>query len=61
MWCPLSRTGVSVDHPYLNIEKVGSTSSADIPLAIHDAVRDGPITEPVCIFAPGFGAGAVAV
>jgi hypothetical protein len=29
-------------------------------LAIHDAVRDGVITEPMRIFAPGFGAGAVA-
>ena len=35
-------------------------SSASIPLAIHDAVRDGVIKEPMRIFAPGFGAGAVA-
>jgi len=27
---------------------------------MHDAVRDGVITRPVRIFAPGFGAGAVA-
>jgi hypothetical protein len=39
---------------------VGNASAASIPLAIHDAVRDGVITEPVRIFAPGFGAGAVA-
>jgi 3-hydroxy-3-methylglutaryl CoA synthase len=54
------RAGVSPDRLYFNIEKVGNTSSASIPLAIHDAVRDGVITEPVRIFAPGFGAGAVA-
>jgi 3-oxoacyl-(acyl-carrier-protein) synthase III len=54
------RAGLSPDHLYFNIEKVGNTSSASIPLAIHDAVRDGVITEPVRIFAPGFGAGAVA-
>jgi 3-oxoacyl-[acyl-carrier-protein] synthase III len=54
------RAGVSPEHLYFNIEKVGNTSSASIPLAIHDAVRDGVITEPVRIFAPGFGAGAVA-
>jgi 3-oxoacyl-(acyl-carrier-protein) synthase III len=53
------RAGVSPDHLYFNIESVGNTSSASIPLAIHDAVRDGVITEPVRIFAPGFGAGAV--
>jgi len=39
---------------------VGNASSASIPLAIHDAVRDGVIKEPMRIFAPGFGAGAVA-
>jgi 3-oxoacyl-[acyl-carrier-protein] synthase-3 len=54
------RAGVSPEQLYFNIEKVGNTSSASIPLAIHDAVRDGVITEPVRIFAPGFGAGAVA-
>jgi 3-oxoacyl-[acyl-carrier-protein] synthase-3 len=36
--------GVSPDHLYLNIDKVGNTSAASIPLAIDDAVRDGVIT-----------------
>jgi 3-hydroxy-3-methylglutaryl CoA synthase len=45
---------------YFNIERVGNASAASIPLAIHDAVRDGVVTEPARIFAPGFGAGAVA-
>ena len=54
------KAGLSSDSLYFNIEKVGNASSASIPLAIHDAVRDGVITEPVRIFAPGFGAGAVA-
>jgi 3-oxoacyl-[acyl-carrier-protein] synthase-3 len=54
------QAGLSPDHLYFNIATVGNTSSASIPLAIHDAVRDGVITEPVRIFAPGFGAGAVA-
>jgi 3-oxoacyl-(acyl-carrier-protein) synthase III len=54
------RAGLTPDQLYFNIEKVGNTSSASIPLAIHDAVRDGVITAPVRIFAPGFGAGAVA-
>jgi 3-oxoacyl-[acyl-carrier-protein] synthase III len=38
---------------------VGNTSSASIPIAIHDAVREGVIDRPVRVFAPGFGAGAV--
>ena len=54
------RAGLSADRLYFNIQKVGNASSASIPLAIHDAVRDGAITEPIRIFAPGFGAGAVA-
>jgi 3-oxoacyl-(acyl-carrier-protein) synthase III len=54
------RAGLNADQLYFNIEQVGNTSSASIPLAIHDAVRDGVIAEPVRIFAPGFGAGAVA-
>jgi 3-oxoacyl-[acyl-carrier-protein] synthase III len=52
--------GLSEDNLYFNISEVGNASSASIPLAIHDAVRDGVIKEPVRIFAPGFGAGAVA-
>jgi 3-oxoacyl-[acyl-carrier-protein] synthase-3 len=54
------RAGLQPDRLYFNIQKVGNASSASIPLAIHDAVRDGVITEPIRIFAPGFGAGAVA-
>jgi 3-oxoacyl-(acyl-carrier-protein) synthase III len=54
------QAGLSPDQLYFNIEEVGNASSASIPLAIHDAVRDGVISTPVRIFAPGFGAGAVA-
>ncbi len=52
--------GLSPDSLYFNIGEVGNASSASIPLAIHDAVRDGVIKEPLRVFAPGFGAGAVA-
>ncbi len=52
--------GLAEDTLFFNISQVGNASSASIPLAIHDAVRDGAITEPMRIFAPGFGAGAVA-
>jgi 3-oxoacyl-[acyl-carrier-protein] synthase-3 len=55
-----AQAGLSEDSLYFNIEQVGNVSSASIGLAIHDAVRDGVITEPVRVFAPGFGAGAVA-
>lgn len=52
--------GLTPDQLYFNIEQVGNASSASIPLAIHDAVRDGVISGPTRVFAPGFGAGAVA-
>jgi len=54
------KAGLTEDSLYFNVESVGNASSASIPLAIHDAVRDGIIKEPTRIFAPGFGAGAVA-
>lgn len=55
-----ANAGLPEDALYFNISEVGNASSASIPLAIHDAVRDGVITRPMRIFAPGFGAGAVA-
>jgi 3-oxoacyl-[acyl-carrier-protein] synthase III len=55
-----AKSGITAEQLYFNIEKVGNSSSASIPIAIHDAVREGVITRPMRIFAPGFGAGAVA-
>jgi 3-oxoacyl-[acyl-carrier-protein] synthase III len=52
--------GLAADRLYFNIGKVGNTSSASIPLALFDAVVEGVIKAPVRIFAPSFGAGAVA-
>jgi 3-oxoacyl-(acyl-carrier-protein) synthase III len=54
-----AKAGLSTDQLYFNVEKMGNVSAASIPIAVHDAVRDGVITRPVRIFAPGFGAGAV--
>jgi 3-oxoacyl-[acyl-carrier-protein] synthase-3 len=51
--------GLTPEQLYFNIETVGNTSAASIPLAIADAKADGVITEPLRVFAPGFGAGAV--
>ncbi|MFI5281203.1 MAG: 3-oxoacyl-ACP synthase III family protein, partial [Gemmatimonadales bacterium] len=51
--------GVAPERLYFDIERVGNTSSASIPIALHDAVREGVITRPMRVFAPGFGAGAV--
>jgi 3-oxoacyl-[acyl-carrier-protein] synthase III len=53
------KAGLSEDQLYFNIETMGNVSAASIPIAVHDAVRDGVINRPTRIFAPGFGAGAV--
>ena len=53
------KAGLSADKLYFNIEQVGNTSAASIPLAIADAVEEKVIDRPTRVFAPGFGAGAV--
>lgn len=49
--------GVSMDKFILNIQDHGNTSSASIPIALHEAIRDGKIKrgEKLCLV--GFGAG----
>ena len=54
-----AKAGVKAEQLYFNIETMGNVSSASIPVAIADAVRDKVITGPTRVFAPGFGAGAV--
>jgi 3-oxoacyl-[acyl-carrier-protein] synthase-3 len=51
--------GLDPERLYFDIEQVGNTSAASIPLAIYDAVCEGVIDRPQWVFAPGFGAGAV--
>ena len=53
------KAGLSADQLYFNVERMGNVSAASIPIAVYDAVRDGVISPPVRVFAPGFGAGAV--
>jgi 3-oxoacyl-(acyl-carrier-protein) synthase III len=53
------RAGLAEEQLYFNIATMGNVSAASIPIALHDAVRDGVITRPTRVFAPGFGAGAV--
>ena len=55
-----AKSGLAADRLYFNIETMGNTSSASIPIAIADAVAEKVIDRPMWIFAPGFGAGAVA-
>ncbi|MGD9571638.1 MAG: 3-oxoacyl-[acyl-carrier-protein] synthase III C-terminal domain-containing protein [Thermoleophilia bacterium] len=54
------QAGIPEESLYFNIDRVGNVSAASIPIAIHDAAVDGVIDRRMRIFAPGFGAGAVA-
>ena len=49
------QAGLSAGQLYFNVERMGNVSAASIPIAVFDAVRDGVITRPVRVFAPGFG------
>jgi 3-oxoacyl-[acyl-carrier-protein] synthase III len=53
------KAGLREEQLYFNIADVGNVSSASIPLALYDAVRDGVVDRKMRVFAPGFGAGAV--
>jgi 3-oxoacyl-(acyl-carrier-protein) synthase III len=53
------KAGLKEEQLYFNIAEMGNVSAASIPIALYDAVRDGVITGPTRVFAPGFGAGAV--
>jgi 3-oxoacyl-[acyl-carrier-protein] synthase-3 len=53
------KAGLAAEQLYFNIATMGNVSAASIPIALHDAVRDGVISRPTRVFAPGFGAGAV--
>ncbi|GAA4683995.1 hypothetical protein GCM10023215_18230 [Pseudonocardia yuanmonensis] len=53
------KAGLSADQLYFDIGDMGNVSAASIPIALFDAVRDGVVTRPTRVFAPGFGAGAV--
>ncbi|MCY4515893.1 MAG: ketoacyl-ACP synthase III [Acidimicrobiaceae bacterium] len=51
------RLGIPFEKAAMVIERTGNTSSASIPLALDDAVRDGRISEGDHVLLVGFGAG----
>jgi 3-oxoacyl-[acyl-carrier-protein] synthase-3 len=51
------RLGVSMDRVILNVERVGNTSAASIPLAIHDAAAAGRLHPGDKIVSVAFGSG----
>ncbi|MDQ2802539.1 MAG: ketoacyl-ACP synthase III [Pseudomonadota bacterium] len=51
------RLGISMDRVILNIERVGNTSAASIPLAIHEAAAAGRLKPGQRIISVAFGSG----
>jgi 3-oxoacyl-[acyl-carrier-protein] synthase-3 len=51
------KLGMSMDQVVLTIDKHGNTSSASIPLAFDEAVRDGRIKRGQLILMEAFGGG----
>jgi 3-oxoacyl-[acyl-carrier-protein] synthase-3 len=51
------RLGVSMDRVILNVERVGNTSAASIPLAIHEAAAAGRLAPGDKIVSVAFGSG----
>jgi 3-oxoacyl-[acyl-carrier-protein] synthase III len=51
------KLSVSMDKIYLTIEKYGNISSATVPIALDEAVRDGTITHGKLVLLSAFGGG----
>ncbi len=51
------RVGVPMSRFYLNIERYGNTSSASVPIALDEAVRDGRVREGQILLFCALGAG----
>lgn len=49
--------GVNMDKVIVNIEKYGNTSAATVPIAFHEAIKDGRIKRGQIILFDAFGAG----
>ena len=52
-----SRLGLKPEQVYLNIDRVGNTSSASIPIALDEVVRAGRVKSGDHVLCAAFGAG----
>jgi 3-oxoacyl-[acyl-carrier-protein] synthase III len=52
-----NRLGIESERTLVNIDRVGNTSSASIPLALFEAVDDGRVQDGDLVLCSGFGAG----
>jgi 3-oxoacyl-[acyl-carrier-protein] synthase-3 len=52
-----SRLGLSAEKVFVNVDRVGNTSAASIPLAMADAVHEGRLSRGDLVLATAFGGG----
>ena len=52
-----ARLDVSMDRFYVNVDRYGNTSSASIPIALHELAQDGKLRNGDHVVLVGFGAG----
>jgi 3-oxoacyl-[acyl-carrier-protein] synthase-3 len=53
----VSRLAIPADRSVVVLDRTGNTSAASIPLALHEARRDGRLQDGSIVLATGFGAG----
>ncbi|MFW6456904.1 MAG: beta-ketoacyl-ACP synthase III [Planctomycetota bacterium] len=51
------RANLSQDKAYMNIDRVGNTSAASVPIALHDAVEDNSVQRGDLVLLLAFGGG----
>lgn len=51
------RLGIPLEKAYMNVQYYGNTSSATIPLALSDALKDGSIQKGAIVASPALGGG----
>ncbi len=51
------KLGVSMDNVYVNVDRIGNTSAASIPIALAEAVANGRIRSGMKVLLSAFGGG----
>jgi 3-oxoacyl-[acyl-carrier-protein] synthase-3 len=51
------RLGLVSQQLYVNLERYGNTSSASVPIALDEAIRDGRLKPDMTVLLCAFGAG----
>ena len=53
----MEKLGLPMERTFTNIHKYGNTAGASVPIALHEAMREGLVTEGDLIVTVAFGGG----